>query len=396
MSKTLNIFTAFENNGSKALDIIRKNAFNPEQQKVLRNWGITDACRMIGRSVQTLRDLEKEGKIPPSKLDNTGKRTYSLGAINNLRDYFGTRPSKPTPQDTAILAVANFKGGVSKTTTAINAAHYFALKGYKVLFIDGDSQGSGTQCFGYIPDSDIQDEETLLQYFIGNITSLHSVIRKTYWDNLDLIPANLALYNVEFVLPVKTEQEKSNGRNFNFYDILRTGIDTIKDSYDIIIIDCPPSMGMISINAIYAANALLIPVPPSMLDFSSTIQFFGMLKDVMGRLPEKEYAFIRLLTTKFERSENSQTLLNIIKQLYADYVMISMMPNSEAIKKASTDMLSIYEVENYAGSKKTLDRIRQAADEVNNELEDLITKFWHLSSKSTENLSNIAGVAENV
>ena len=94
-------------------------------------------------------------------------------------------------------------GGVWKTTTAINAAHYFALKGYKVLFIDADSQGSGTQCFGYIPDNDIDDDSTLLPYLLGEITSLKPAIRSTYWDGLDLIPANLALYNAEFELPVK-------------------------------------------------------------------------------------------------------------------------------------------------------------------------------------------------
>ena len=137
-------------------------------------------------------------------------------------------------------------------------------------------------------------------------------------------------------------------------------------------------MGMISINAIYAATSLLIPIPPSMLDFSSTVQFFGMLKDVLSRLPEREYAFIRLLITKDEKSDKTKELVATIRQLYGTYVKLATMPNSEAIKKIGMDMLSIYEVEKYAGNKKTLDRIRHATDGVNNELEDLITKSWAL------------------
>ncbi|MHB1949657.1 MAG: hypothetical protein ACYCQI_16280, partial [Gammaproteobacteria bacterium] len=148
---------------------------------------------------------------------------------------------------------------------------------------------------------------------------------------------------------------------------------------------CPPRMGMISINSIYAATSLLIPIPPSMLDFSSTIQFFGMLKDVLSRLPQKEYAFLRLLVTKNENSEKTKELVAAIRQLYGTYVQLAMMPNSEAIKKIGMDMQSIYEVEKYAGNKKTLDRVRQAADEVNGELEDLIKKSWVASMTKDTN-----------
>src|SRR5579872_2371928 len=126
-----------------------------------------------------------------------------------------------------------------------------------------------------------------------------------------------------------------------------------------------------------------------MLDFSSTIQFFGMLKDVLMRLPEKEYAFIRLLITKNENSEKTKELVAAIRQLYGTYVKLAMMPNSEAIKKIGMDMLSIYEVEKYAGNKKTLDRVRQASDEVNSELEDLIKKSWAVTQTFEPNQSEL-------
>lgn len=371
------LFEAFEDNGLKALDVIRKRAFTPSNEKKLRCWGITDACRMIGRSVQTIRDLEKEGKLPlPPSDPTTKKRMYSLSHINKLRDHFGTRPKRPEHSEPCILAVTNFKGGVWKTTSSIHAAQYFALKGYRTLFIDGDSQASGTQCFGYIPDNDLQESDTILPFMSQESSSLAPVICNTYFDGLDLIPANLPLYNIEFELPVKIANYKAQGKQFEFWNLLKQGIDTIKNAYDIIIIDCPPSMGMISINALYASNALLIPIPPSMLDFSSTVQFFGMLTDVFRRIPPKEFNFIRLMITKFEKSDNVQTLTSIVRQLYGDYVMINSMPTSEAIKKVGTNLKTIYEIENYAGSKQTLDRVKLAADDVNSELEDLIIKKW--------------------
>lgn len=394
MSKAATIFEKFELNGSKALEVFRRRAFNPDSQKTLRTWGINDASVMVGRSRKTIFDLEKENKLPAAQIDTeSGRRVYTLKHINFLRSYFNTKPSKPSGSDPAVIAVTNFKGGVWKTTTAINAAHYFTLKGYRVLFIDADSQGSGTQCFGYIPDTDIEDDHTLLPYLLGEIPTLESTIRPTYWDGLDLIPANLALYNAEFELPVKNTKAHAEGKPFYFYDILRQGIESIKENYDIIIIDCPPSMGMISINSIYAATSLLIPIPPSMLDFSSTIQFFGMLKDVLMRLPEKEYAFIRLLITKNETTDKTKELVAAIRQLYGTYVKLAMMPNSEAIKKIGMDMLSIYEVEKYAGNKKTLDRVRNASDEVNTELEDLIKRSWELSRiNSSKNMELVTHV----
>ena len=109
---------------------------------------------------------------------------------------------------------------------------------------------------------------------------------------------------------------------------------------------------MLSINALYAANALLIPIPPSMLDFSSTVQFFGMLNDVVNTLGDIKYNFVKLLITKYERSDNAKMLVDIIRQLYGHYVQLSVAPNSEAVKKAGTELRSIYEIEKICGVKK--------------------------------------------
>lgn len=378
MSKAHNTFASFEENGEKALKVMRKKAFTPENKKTLRTWGIFDTSKLVGKTDQSIRIAERDKKVPLPKIDpKTNRRTYTLEHINLLRDYFSTRPRKPDGKDPCILASINFKGGVWKTTECVDTSLYLALSGYRVCLIDLDSQGSATQTFGYIPDNEIEADETLLPCFYEvEGKTLKTQIRSTHWSGLDLIPANLALYDAEFYLPIKQTQEKQAGNEFVFYDKIQKHLNEIKDDYDFIVLDCPPSMGMISTNALYAANSLLIPTPPSMLDFSSTVQFFSMVKSVLERLPEKDYNFIRLLITKYEKTDNTQILTTIIRQLYGDHVLLAQVPVSEAVKKASTDMRSIYEIEKYSGSKKTLDRIREISDELGAEIVKLARRAW--------------------
>ena len=379
-------FTRFAEQGTAALDIIRKTSYSPNSSKSLKKWGITDVSEMIDRSVTYIRQQEKEKKIPEPLYENN-KRVYSLEEINNLRIHFNTKKGKGNG-DTCIICFSNFKGGAAKTTSSISAAQYFAMNGYNVLFIDCDSQASATQVFGYIPDQDIGQDETILPYLTGTSSSLDSVIKKTYWAGLDLIPSNLALYNAEFIIPIKCSEtsQKKDELPYNFYSLLSEGIQKIKHKYDIIILDCPPSLGMISINAIYSSNAIIIPTPSSMLDFTSTIQFFFMLKETFSKLPEKKFDFIKIMITKHDGRESSNTIVKILRQLYGDYVMHNIMNNSEVIKKASASMQTIYEIEKYEGSKKTLERALQYTNSLNDELEKEILAIWNFENRSNEEI----------
>lgn len=376
------LFKQFSENGAKALDIIRETAYSPDSSKTLRRWGILEASTMVGRSAQHIRTQEKEDKLPkPQYIDENNRKFYSLDEINAIRHHFGTKPHKPEQSDPAIIAFANFKGGAAKTTSAVHSAQFFAKKGYRVLLIDCDSQASATQIFGYIPDEQIKEDETLLPCFKHEIDNIATIIKKTHWAGLDLIPANLSLYNAEFILPRTVSEMSKEGKKYEFYGILKNHIDQIKHNYDIIIMDCPPSMGMISINAIYAANSIIIPTPSAMLDFTSAIQFFKMMHEVSERLPPKKFNFVRILITKHESRTSSDGIVQILRQLYGKYVMLNVMQSTEVIKKASADMCTIYEIEKYSGSKKTLDRAQQAVDNVNDEIEALIKDSWKSTTK---------------
>lgn len=382
------IFKKLFETGSTAFKSLRNIALSPDSTKILREWGITEAARMVGRTPQTLRNLEDLEKIPKARVVANGKRkerTFNLQEINQLREYFGTRLSKPHGTKSMVLGFGNFKGGAGKTTTAINTAQYFALHGYRVLFIDCDSQGSATQMFGYIPDEDLSEEDTLLNVLTGDNKNLSGVIKKTYWDSLDLIPANLSLYNAELIIPTQISNHSiQTGSQLPFYDRLNESLESVKSHYDVIIIDCPPSMGMISINAIFASDALIIEMPPVIVDFASTIQFFKMVSEILERLPEKKYSFVRILLTKYNNRKTANNIKELMRSFFGQYLMPEPMVESEVIYRAVSEMQTLYELDASLVNKKTYDRAIQKANEINEELERLVKLSWEKMQSKKE------------
>ncbi len=401
MLKALKTFKTLSEIGSSTLMALRDTATAPETRKILRTFKTAEAIKMIGCSKSTLHDAEHAGKLeqPPLLNENSSKRKtkqYDLKLINDARRHFGTLPRKPTCATPAIIATANYKGGATKTTTAINLIQNFALLGYRCLLIDSDPQGSSTTSFGLIPDYDLTENNTLYRLLTKETSSIKPLIRDTYWPNIDIIPANLSLYNVEFRLPIihtMSQLKESipnlnqifsenniNGysgiENFEFYSVLANALHEVQNEYDIIVIDCPPSMGMLSINAIYAANGLVIPVIPSLPDYASTVQFFKMCEEIYQRIPEKEYAFVKIIVSKFEKSDNSETLKELIRHYYGAYVTEGVIPNSEVIKKVATKMLNLFEIKSYEGDKKTLSRIIEPTIATNDEVLQEIKRFW--------------------
>jgi len=145
-----------------------------------------------------------------------------------------------------IIAVANQKGGVGKSTTSINLASCLAAKGQRVLAIDMDPQGNSTSGFGV--DKNAQDY-TVYDLLIGQC-SIDAVILKGVFDNLDVIPSNVDLSGSEIELIGIDRKEY----------ILKDNIEKVRDNYDFIIIDCPPSLSMLTINAMTTADTVLVPI----------------------------------------------------------------------------------------------------------------------------------------
>ena len=145
-----------------------------------------------------------------------------------------------------VIAIANQKGGVGKTTTSINLSASLAKKGKKILVIDMDPQGNTTSGFG-VEKNEI--ENTIYELIIGECSIKESIIRNVY-DNVSIIPSNVNLAAAEIELIGIDKKEY----------ILRNEVDWIKEDYDYIIIDCPPSLSMLTINAMTTADSVLVPI----------------------------------------------------------------------------------------------------------------------------------------
>ncbi|MGR3804127.1 AAA family ATPase [Marinibacterium profundimaris] len=360
---------------------LRERVFAPGSQKSLElTFNVRTAAEMVGRTEKAIRDAEADGRLPePEKDPDTGRRTgYSLEAVNRMREVFGTLPHRAPEDPATVLAVQNFKGGVGKSTVVVHLAQYLALKGYRVCVIDCDSQASTTSVFGLNPDVDVdEDEDTLYPFFQhAGPESLHYALQATYWPNVALIPANLGLYDAEYEFAARMLQEQTF-----VLDRLRTGIQTISSQFDVILLDPPPALGMISLSVLRAANALIIPAPPNNIDFGSTAHFLKMMGATLNELAEhggaRGYNFVKILATKMNDQKSAhQAIKRVMEAVFPHDMMTAVLKDSAEIDNATANLMSVYEMTGAATRTETHKRCRVYLDAVGREVETMIRKTW--------------------
>lgn len=235
-----------------------------------------------------------------------------------------------------VIAIVNQKGGIGKTTTALNLGYALSEMGKKVLLIDFDPQSSLTVCFGYDNTDNIQttiynlmalsiEEKSLLKMedYIINI------------DKLDLIPCNLELSAIEVALVNAMSREL----------VLKAIVDEIKAAYDYVIIDCSPSLGMLTINALAACDSVLIPVTPQYLSAKGLELLLRNIVRVKKRINPKIEVDGILLTMYTERIKLSKEVLAIIQEAYGEHIHIfkSRIPVSVKVGEANMKSKSTIE-----------------------------------------------------
>lgn len=354
-------------------DSVREVAEKPE-------YSIADVAKMLGKTVSALRKAESAGKIPPQeKLPNGRRRKYTLKQINEMREYWDCKPGRRSNDRPVILSFQNFKGGVGKTTLSAHCAQYLVSLGYRVLLVDADSQGSATLTFGYRPDTEIEKEHTLAPYLEKEATDLQYAIKPTLWDGLDIIPACLGLYGAEYHLAGNTGHEEGEG----WLDRLAEGLATVEDGYDVIIIDPPPALGMISLSVLRAIDGLIIPTPPAMYDFHSTTSFFAMLEEVMEAMEEEygddgsvELDFVKILVSKKLEQQSAQFVSDLMFDTFGNNVLKNAFVQSAAITNAASAFKTVYDLEGPSSSKRTYKRCMENLECVFGEVEELIQAVW--------------------
>ena len=339
---------------------------------------ITRVADLVGRTGTAIREAEKDGRLPVVPRTQSGRRIgYTLAEVNAMRTVFGTRPWRDPTDPLAIIAVQNFKGGVGKSTVSVHLAQYLAIRGYRVCLVDCDSQGSSTTMLGYVPDLDISEDDTLYP-FIRNaeMSSLAYAVRETHCDGLWLIPANLRLYSAEYELAARIA--RSDQRLLNR---LSEGITSIGEHFDVIILDPPPALGTVSLSVMRAANALLVPIPPTVVDFTSTTSFLAMLHESIGVLEERglpiDLRWMRFLATRADEQKSMQReLLQVMRSLFGESMLRTVLRDSAEIDNASARMMSVYELEQPVTSRETYQRCITYLNAVNAEIEMQIRLTW--------------------
>lgn len=219
-----------------------------------------------------------------------------------------------------IIAFANQKGGVGKSTSAINIAAALGLLGKKTLIVDLDPQGNTTSGVGI----NKKQIKTSSYDILISRSDTKSAIVKTKFENLDILPSNITLAGAEFELVDTSNRE---GR-------FKSAMDKVKDEYDYIIVDCPPSLGLLTLNALVASNGVVVPMLCEYFSLEGLTQLMITIREVKKRFnPSLDLAGI-LITMYNGRLNLSAEVLHELKKYYSDKLFKTMIPRSVRLSEA--------------------------------------------------------------
>lgn len=369
-------------------------SLSPAQEKELRLFTAGEASKFLGITTGYLRKMHLTNAVPEAHVTIRGIRHYSAEAIDLIRDALeknaktpgSYRKGRKGAEPLSVLAVATFKGGAGKTTMAIHTAQHLALNGYRVLGIDLDPQASFTSYFGIRPEVDLQESFTLydgIKYEAP--VPLSDCVRKTYFHNLSLIPADLQLHTFEHETPLWMFEQRQLAEEdrdpFAFYQRLSVALSDVDDDFDVVILDCPPSLGFITLCGLCAATGLLITVVPAMLDVESLSSFMRMTGELLEAIDQNglsmRWDFQKFVLSRYEPHDGPQTQLSaFLRNLFGSDVLQAEMLKSTAIGDAGLTRQALWEVDRHTMNRQTYDRAMEAITAVGNDVEKLIHAGW--------------------
>ena len=358
---------------------VREAMLNPTSRKKELSVNMSQLAAYCGVEKGTILHRVKRGDLPEGTLNETGsRREFTLSEAQEWIRAYRHDKLRPVGAEAVTISIANFKGGVGKTTTAMTLAQGLTLLGHRVLVIDTDPQGSLSTLFGILPDTEVAEEDTILHLALGIETSIRSAIRSTYWSGIDLVAAAPCLFGAEFALPARQTQEP----DFQFWNVLNLGIDDVRGEYDVIILDSPPSLSYITINALMASNGIVMPLPPNALDYASASQFWNLFSDLSNEMLtkrglDKEFDFIHVLLSRVDSTESTSDIVRTwIQATYKEMVLPVEIPKTAVTSSASAEFSTVYDIQKYDGNARTFKRARDAYDQFVGYVESSIRAVW--------------------
>ncbi|TIU29493.1 MAG: plasmid partitioning protein RepA, partial [Mesorhizobium sp.] len=318
----------------------------------------------------------------------SGRRSYTAVQLLEMRQYLDRNsraaakyvPHRRNTEHLQIIAVVNFKGGSAKTTTAAHLAQHLALTGHRVLAIDLDPQASLSALHGFQPEVDHNESLYEALRYDDERKPLSALVQKTNFPDLDIVPANLELQEFEYDTPLALAQ-KDGSMGRIFFGRLDEALADVAEQYDVVIIDCPPQLGYLTLTALSSSTGILITVHPQMLDVMSMCQFLLMMGEVMGTLKRAganmRLDWLRYLVTRYEPTDGPQSqMVAFMRSLFKQHVLVNEMLKSTAISDAGITKQTLYEVERSQFTRSTYDRAIESVHRVNSEITELIHKAW--------------------
>jgi chromosome partitioning protein len=374
---------------SDKLNLLRIEHYPPNAVKGLRSFSLAEVAYFLGVTQSNVKKLHLEGKGPTPTTSSSGRRTYTAEQMLELRHYLDRHgradfkkyvPHRRPGEALQVISVVNFKGGSGKTTTAAHLAQHLALTGHRVLAIDLDPQASLSALHGIQPELDRNPSLYDALRYDNEKKSISEIVRATNFPGLDIIPANLDLQEYEYDTPLEAaKRENREGRLFfvRITDALRA----VDDKYDVVVIDCPPQLGYLTLTALTASTSVLITIHPQMLDVMSMSQFLLMLGGILQSISKVgakvRLKWFRYLVTRYEPTDGPQAqMVGFMQALFPHNLLKSPMVKSTAISDAGITNQSLYEVDRSQFIRATYDRALDALNAVNEEITSLVHEAW--------------------
>ena len=251
-----------------------------------------------------------------------------------------------------VISVANQKGGVGKTTTTVNLATLLAKKGRKVLIIDADPQGNATSGLGAEKDVEYSTYDILV-----NDVSFDEVIQDTIIKNLKICPSNMNLAGAEVELVSMMSREQR----------LKEKLEVYKEKFDYILIDCPPSLGLITLNAFTASNSVLIPVQCEYFALEGLGQLINTINLVKKHLNKEIYIEGALLTMYDIRTNLSNQVVKEVKKYFDNKVYKTVIPRNVRVSEAPSYGMPITEYDPRSKGAKSYTKFAKEFLKINEE-----------------------------